>query len=31
MVKRKMNDGGWANDVSVVHKGRENKIGKNPH
>ncbi len=25
-----MNDRGWANDVNVICKGRENTKGKNP-
>lgn len=30
MVKSKMNGRSWANDVSVIHKGRKNTRRKNP-
>jgi hypothetical protein len=30
MVKGKMNDRGWANDVNVIENGKENIRGKNP-
>jgi hypothetical protein len=31
MVKNKMKNRGWANDVSIIHKGRGNTKRKNPH
>jgi len=30
MVKSKMKNKGWANDVSVIHKGKGNTKEKNP-
>ncbi len=31
MVKNKKNNKGWANDVNVINKGKENTKGKNAH
>ncbi len=31
MVKSKRNSKGWANDVNVINKGKENTKGKNAH
>jgi hypothetical protein len=31
MVKSKMDDKGWANDVNVINKGRKNIKRKNPY
>jgi hypothetical protein len=31
IVKSKMKNKGWANDVNVIHKGKGNTKGKNPH
>jgi hypothetical protein len=30
MLKSKMKNKGWANDVSIIHKGRGNTKGKTP-
>jgi hypothetical protein len=31
IVKNKMKNKGWANDVNVIHKGKGSTKRKNPH